>query len=155
MAKTGSPLSCNNSLANSCTCSSIMSYQQNHYESHLTRYIHGLVNGPLSSWTLCTIWYWLILVNFLSDFLFLMTAGFVVGCSGHQLPAQCFEQLKKRSCHVCNISWCRAVLLFSWKIDMSFEIVCQRCVGLQCCVCQSEYSSWHYGAIKNKEIVDT
>ena len=31
MAKTGSPLSCN-SLANSCTCSSIMSYQQNHYK---------------------------------------------------------------------------------------------------------------------------
>jgi len=31
MAKTGSPLS-RNSLANSCTCSSIMSYQQNHYK---------------------------------------------------------------------------------------------------------------------------
>jgi len=31
MATTGSPLSCN-SLANSCTCSSIMSYQQNHYK---------------------------------------------------------------------------------------------------------------------------
>ena len=31
MAKTGSRLSCN-SLANSCTCSSILSYQQNHYK---------------------------------------------------------------------------------------------------------------------------
>jgi len=31
MAKTGSPLACS-SLANSCTCSSIMSYQQNHYK---------------------------------------------------------------------------------------------------------------------------
>jgi len=52
MAKTGSPLSCN-SLANSCTCSSIRSYQQNHYKYHLTWNIHGLVNGPLLSWTLC------------------------------------------------------------------------------------------------------
>ena len=31
MAKTDSPLSCN-SLTNSCTCSSVMSYQQNHYK---------------------------------------------------------------------------------------------------------------------------
>jgi hypothetical protein len=31
IVKTGSPFSCN-SLANSCTCSSIMSYQQNHYK---------------------------------------------------------------------------------------------------------------------------
>ena len=52
MAKTGSPLSCN-SLANSCTCISIMSYQQNHYKQHLTWNIHGLVNGPLLSWTPC------------------------------------------------------------------------------------------------------
>jgi hypothetical protein len=49
MAKTGSPFSCN-SLANSCTCSSIMSYQQ---KQHLTWNIHGLVNGPLLIWTLC------------------------------------------------------------------------------------------------------
>jgi hypothetical protein len=49
MTKTGSPLSCN-SLANSCTCNSIMSYQQNHYKYHLTWNIHGLVNGPLLSW---------------------------------------------------------------------------------------------------------
>jgi len=33
MAKRGSPLSCN-SLANSCTCSSIMSYQQLHLVGH-------------------------------------------------------------------------------------------------------------------------
>jgi hypothetical protein len=46
MAKTGSRNSCN-SPANSCTCSSIMSYQQNHYKQHLTWNIHGLVNGPL------------------------------------------------------------------------------------------------------------
>jgi hypothetical protein len=51
MAKTGSPLSCN-SLANSCTCSS-MSYKQNHYKQHLTWNIHGLANGPLLSWTYC------------------------------------------------------------------------------------------------------
>jgi hypothetical protein len=54
MAKTGSPLSCSN-LANSCTCSSKMSYQQNHYKWHLTWNIHGLIDGPLLSWTLC-IW---------------------------------------------------------------------------------------------------
>jgi hypothetical protein len=60
MAKTGSPLSFN-SLANSCTCSSIMLYQQNHYKKHLTWNIHCLVNGPLLSWRLCTIHYWNIL----------------------------------------------------------------------------------------------
>ena len=52
MAKTGSPLSCN-SLANSCTCGSIMSYRQNRYKWHLTWNIQGLVNGPLLSWTPC------------------------------------------------------------------------------------------------------
>ena len=56
MAKTGSPLSCN-SLANSRTCSRIMSYQQNHYKLHLTWNIQGLVNGPLLSWTHCIIHY--------------------------------------------------------------------------------------------------
>jgi hypothetical protein len=48
MTKSGSPLSCN-SLTNSSTCSNIMSYQQNHYKWN----IHGLVDGPLLSWTLC------------------------------------------------------------------------------------------------------
>jgi hypothetical protein len=55
MAKTGSPLSCN-SLANSCTCSSIMSNEQNHYKQHLTWNIHGLVNDPLLSWTPCSLY---------------------------------------------------------------------------------------------------
>jgi hypothetical protein len=52
MSKTGFPLSCNG-LANSCTCSSIMSYPAEPLQIASDVYIHGFVNGPLLIWTPC------------------------------------------------------------------------------------------------------